>query len=68
MASPEFHPVKLDLLTVKMFMIFLFSMGRKNYLNVGSILGRREATKYRSALMDLYRDSNSQSMMTLIVS
>jgi hypothetical protein len=55
-ASADFHPITFSLLTVKIFMMFLFEMGRKNKVGIGSILGKSGITKYRSALMDLYRD------------
>ena len=56
-ASPDFHQINFSLLSVKLFMMFLFSMGCKNKVNIGSILGRSGTTKYWSALMDMYLDS-----------
>ena len=45
-ASADFHPITFRLLTVKIFMMFLFEMGRKNKVSIGSILGRSGITKY----------------------
>ena len=68
MASPEFHPVKLDLLTVKLFMIFCSAWaGIIGSMKV-QLLERAELKSIDPLLWTCIVTAKSQSMMILKVS